>query len=44
MPRTLPFFLAAHEEQDVIADLHDGVHVMAVDDGADIILPGDVLN
>ena len=38
MARALPFLLSAFEEDDIIADLHDRVHVMTVDDGADVII------
>lgn len=42
--RTLPLFLAAFEEDNVVAYLHNGVHVVGVDDGADVILAGDILD
>ena len=43
VPRTLPLLDAVLEEDNVIAHLHDGVHVVGVDHGADVILLRDVL-
>ena len=37
----LPFLVALVYEDDVLADAHDGVHVVGVDDGRDVILLGD---
>ena len=41
--RTFPLLLAAFEEDNIVAHLHDGVHVMGVDNGADVILLRNVL-
>ena len=40
---SLPLFLAVFEEQHIVADLHDGVHVMAVDDRTNIELACDIV-
>ena len=39
----LPFFMAFVDEDDVLADAHDGVHVVGVDDGGHVELAGDAL-
>ena len=42
MPTTLPFLLTITQEEDIIAYLQYGVHVMAIDNGADTELAGHV--
>lgn len=42
--RALPFHLALFEEDDMVANLEDGVHVVRVDDGADIVFGGDLVD
>ena len=39
----LPFLMAFVDEDDVLADAHDGVHVVGVDDGGHVELAGDAL-
>ena len=39
----LPFLMALVDEDDVLADAHDGVHFVGVDDGGHVELTGDAL-
>ena len=39
----LPFFMSLVDEDDVLADAHDGVHVVGVDDSGHVELTGDAL-
>jgi hypothetical protein len=40
---TLPLLYAIAQEDNIIAYLHDGVHIVAIDNGADAILLRNVL-
>ena len=40
----LPLFDALFNEDDVVADVHHGVHVVGVDDGRHVVLHGDVVD
>ena len=37
----LPFFYSVADEDDVVSNSHDGVHIVGVDDGGHIVLCGD---
>ena len=41
---TLPFFYAFFDEDDVFTDIHDGVHVMRVDDSRHFVFSGDIVD
>ena len=40
---TLPLLMPLVDEDNVLADAHDGVHVVGVDDGGHVKLAGDAL-
>ena len=40
----MPFFDAVFEEENVVTHLHDGIHVVCINYGADVVLLCDVLN
>ena len=42
--RSLPSGMTFTDEEDVLADAHDGVHVVGVDDGGRLLLRRDVMN
>ena len=41
---SFPFLVSLVDVKDAVADSHDGVHVVGVDDGGHVVLGGDVMN